>query len=80
MPPRKKAEEEPTVKEVVTDVAANPEPPSDPPLDAVIVIKETDPDGNLRTNIVTNGSVQPTEVQTLLELGLKGWRERLGLV
>lgn len=49
------------------------------PLDAVIVVKDVSPDGAINTRCMVNGSVQPTEVETLLGLALKGWREQLGL-
>lgn len=51
----------------------------DQPLDAVIIVKTVTPDGNFGTSIVLNGNIQPTEVQTLIEFGLKGWRNQLGL-
>lgn len=67
--------------EAVVDMdAPSPAAEDDTPMDAVIVIKTTADDGTIKTQVMTNGTVQATEVQTLLELGLKGWRERLGLV
>lgn len=63
-----------------------PEPPTpeeieaeDKPLDAVIVVKQIEPDGSLTTNVLTNGNVQQTEIETLLGLGLKAWRAHLGV-
>lgn len=47
---------------------------------AVIVLKTIDEDGSIRTDIVMQGDVQATEVQTLLELAVRGWRQRIGLV
>lgn len=54
-------------------------PPKSEELNAVLVVKHRDPDGSISTSIATNGNVEVTEVQTLLELGLKGWREKIGL-
>lgn len=49
------------------------------PLDAVLVVKTTDDEGRITTNVLLNGNIQATEVQTLLEFGLKTWRNQLGL-
>lgn len=51
----------------------------DAPLDAVIVVKTVNEDGSLGVNVIPNGNVQVTEVQTLLEFGLKSFREQIGL-
>lgn len=56
-----------------------PPAPEEPPIDAVIVRKVIDQTGAISTEIILNGKVQPTEVQTLLELGVKGWRKQIGL-
>lgn len=53
---------------------------SAPPLNAVIVIKTVDDDGTIRVDPIVQGNVQATEVQTLLELGVQRWRQRIGLV
>ncbi len=47
--------------------------------DAVLVIKSIGQDGTLNVDVQTVGSVQVTEVQTLLELGLGSFRNRIGL-
>jgi hypothetical protein len=44
----------------------------------VFVTKERDGEGNLNINIVPVG-VEVTEVQTILEIGLKSFREQIGL-
>lgn len=49
------------------------------PVDAVIIIKSTTPEGGVSTEVVAQGSVQATEVQTLIELGLQSWRAKIGL-
>lgn len=50
------------------------------PADAVIVIRRDNPRGGLPIyDVLLNGNIQPESVQTALELGLKAWRERLGL-
>ncbi len=46
--------------------------------DAVVIFKRTDEEGNVTTAIQALGNVQVTEVQTLIELGLRGFRESLG--
>jgi hypothetical protein len=53
-------------------------PIEDETLNAVIVVKET-VDGEIRTKVVLSGTVQTTEVETLLKLGLKGFQEQMGL-
>lgn len=80
MAARKKSET-PTAAEVkeVADEVADDATVVEESFDAVIVLKEKTDDGGIRTKVVTNGSVQPTEVQTLLELAVLGWREQIGL-
>ncbi len=48
-------------------------------LDVVLVIKRVAENGSISAEVVTNGNVLATEVQTLIELGLKNWREQIGL-
>lgn len=48
-------------------------------LDGVLVTKDVDEEGNITTGVQTLGKVQPTEVQTLLELGLDAFRKQIGL-
>ncbi len=62
------------------EVVPNPPEPDANTLDAVLVMKLTDEDGTITTNVITNGDIAATEVQTLLELGLKSWRQKIGLV
>lgn len=64
--------------EEVIDVEPNEEPQK--PIDGVFVAKVVDEQGNISTEIMMNGEVQATEVQTLLELAVRGWRKRIGLV
>lgn len=47
---------------------------------AVIVVKTTDDEGNIHAEVVMQGDVQATEVQTILELAVRRWRQRIGLV
>lgn len=75
---KKKADETPTALEVKEAVAATETEPQEP-LNAVIVIKEETSDGGIQTKVMTNGSIQATEVQTLLELAVIGWRDQIGL-
>ncbi len=49
------------------------------PLDVVLIVKRLGPDGSISADVATNGAVQATEVQTLIELGLKSWRKKIGL-
>lgn len=46
---------------------------------AVVVVKEQDEQGNLRTTIQTLGNVQITEVQFLLEAAIRDFRKAVGL-
>lgn len=67
--------------EEVIDVEPNEEPQKpQKPLDGVFVAKVVDEHGNIGTEVMMNGEVQATEVQTLLELAVRGWRKRIGLV
>jgi hypothetical protein len=47
--------------------------------DAVIVIREFNEGGAVGTKIVLNGDIKATEVQTILELGIAGWRRQIGV-
>lgn len=49
------------------------------PLSAVIVVRETKPDGSIHAVPMIQGDIDPLGVQTLLELAIQGWRERIGL-
>ena len=69
-------EDAPEPQSAVEDV---PPPPEPDPVDAVIVVKKLGPQGDIQTEVILNGKVQATEVQTLLELGLRGWRKQIGL-
>lgn len=64
--------------EVLDPAAAAPEPQAAPP-NGVLVLKITDEQGNISTDAQPVGNVLPTEVQTLLELGINGWRQKIGL-
>lgn len=55
------------------------EQPAEPVLPAVVVVKNTDESGNITVSVVPHGGVLATEVQTLLELALPSWREKIGL-
>lgn len=61
--------------------AVDPEPTGAPeaPLNAVIIVKDVDPEGNITTRVALNGNVNALEVHTLIEFGLKAWREQVGL-
>lgn len=51
-----------------------------PAPNGVLVIKTVDPEtGNIRVNAEPLGDVLATEVQTLLELSVGAWRQRIGL-
>lgn len=48
---------------------------------AVIVVRTVSPDGTVKAEVADlQGDVQITEVQTILELAVRGWRQRIGLV
>lgn len=66
----------------------SPEPPvidgkaeevETPTLDAVVIVKTVSDDGTISTDVQSNGNVQATEVQTLIEMGLRSWRAKIGL-
>lgn len=59
--------------------AGQPEKAEEVPLNAVVIIKNTDDKGNIGTEVVSQGDVLATEVQTLIELGLASWRVKIGL-
>jgi hypothetical protein len=53
--------------------------PAEEPLNAVIIVKEVNPDGSIATKVALNGDVNALEAQTLIEFGLKAWRDQVGL-
>jgi hypothetical protein len=61
-----------TPEETVEEAA-----PSQP--NAVLVIRKVEADGTINCDAVPLGDVQVTEVQTILELGLAGFRQKVGL-
>ncbi len=58
------------------EVRPEEEAPSAP---LIVVFKHKADDGTISTEVSLQG-VEPTEVQTLLELAIIGWRQRIGLV
>lgn len=56
-----------------------PAPAEDTPLNGVIIVREEDGEGGVHTKIVLSGDVKPTEVETIIKLGLKGWHQQIGL-
>lgn len=56
------------------------EEPEAPEVDAVIVVRTKQPDGSISTEVMVQGSIELDQVQTLLELAVRGWRKRIGLV
>lgn len=71
-----KKTEEPTLEEAAAAVADAP--PEQPQQNGVFVQVIDDGDG-VRTTIQTIGTTRVTEVQTILELGLKAFRNDAGL-
>ncbi len=59
------------------DLDAKAEAADTPP--GVLVIKHKDEQGNINVEAVPVGGVEPTEVLTLLEMGLAAFRARVGL-
>lgn len=51
----------------------------DQPVDGVFIPVMYDEHGNVGTDVVLNGNVRVTEIQTILELAIKGYRQRIGL-
>ncbi len=64
-----------------TAAKSEPEAPKqdEKPVDGVFVVKGKDDNGSLRTQIVLNGDLQVTEVQTLLEVAIRDFRAEIGL-
>lgn len=54
-------------------------PPANNVPDGVLITKDIGGDGNLKVNVVPVGNVQITEVQTIIEIGLRFFREQIGL-
>jgi hypothetical protein len=68
--------------EIESEAPAPPELSEDSTevLNGVFVIKRTsEQTGEISTEVMLNGAIQPTEVQTLLELAVKSWRRQIGL-
>lgn len=65
---------EPRVDDITVPEAEAPEAP----LDAVVIVKTVDADGNVGTDVVLNGSVTPLEAATLIKLGARAWDQKLG--
>lgn len=51
----------------------------DTPFNGVVIVREFNEDGGVGTKVILSGNVKPTEVQTIIDLGLKGWREQIGV-
>jgi hypothetical protein len=51
-----------------------PQPPN-----GVLVVRIEQPDGTITTDTFPQGDVKATEVETILGLGLIGWRSKVGL-
>lgn len=50
-------------------------------VDAVIVVRTVSPDGSVTAEVASlQGNVQLDQVQTILELAVRRWRQRIGLV
>jgi len=64
--------------EALPDIDAEAAPEGQP-LNAVIIVKEVQPDGSIATRVALNGDVTALEAHTLIEFGLKAWRTQVGL-
>lgn len=72
----------PPAEPTVPDIGPLPEDDPDPPAahtDGVLIVKVTNENGDISTDVVPLGDVRLTEVQTLLELGRAKWRAKIGL-
>lgn len=49
------------------------------PVDGIFIPVGYDPEGNVHTDVILNGNVKVTEVQTIMEVALRGFRSRIGL-
>lgn len=70
-------DENEVIEGTAVEVEAAP-PTAEPPLNAVLVIREEN-NGQIETKVVVNGDVRATEVETLLKLGLQGWQKQIGV-
>lgn len=70
------ATKEPQTEEITE--APTPVEEKETSIDAVLVLKKVEGD-SISTEVQPLGDVQATEVQTLLELGVKRWRNQIGL-
>jgi hypothetical protein len=52
---------------------------ADKPIHGVLVARTFDKDGNVCTTVQCIGDVKVTEVATILEIGLKGFRKNIAL-
>lgn len=50
----------------------------DKPLDGVFVVVQRGEDGGISTDVAPQGDVRITEIQTILEVTLAGFRQKLG--
>lgn len=65
-------------EDIIVDDAETVDTPEVSQPDAV-VIHRVEEDGQIKTVVQPIGDVRPTEVQTLIELGLQSWRDQIGL-
>ncbi|MEJ7783164.1 MAG: hypothetical protein WKF96_00075 [Solirubrobacteraceae bacterium] len=49
------------------------------PVEGVFVVRVLHPDGGFSTQVIPQGDVRLSEVESILKKGLKGWRGQAGL-
>lgn len=73
------ASEEPEALDPADEpIESSPQTP-EPQSAALIVFKLEDDQGNIQTDVKWQGDIRPTEVETLLKLGLQGWQRQIGV-
>lgn len=72
-----KKNDEAPVEAVEPQEEATPEVPEEPA--AGVFVAKVYTERGIQTQVLLQGKIEATEVQTLLELAINGWREQIGL-
>lgn len=72
------------VEDPEADIEISEEPPDGAEVEAiqlptVIILVERGDDGKIDTDVVAQGDVRATEIETVLKMGLNKWRQKIGL-
>lgn len=66
-------------KSATPEEAPAPEGEAQEQPNGVLIVRVEEENGAVNTDTVPLGDVKPTEVQTVIELGLGVWRKKVGL-